>query len=104
MVHEAGCNDLETQALVCALDPFCCQAQWDLLCVEAATAFGVCEQGAADTCCVDHEEPGCTDAFGGVGVQACVCATQPACCVQEWGQPCVDLAGECLSAAGWACS
>jgi len=102
LVHGPGCDDLETQAQVCALDPFCCMSQWDMLCVEAATEQGACEQGVADTCCVPHEEPGCIDWFGGLGVQACVCDALPACCATQWGEPCVQQAGECLLAAGWA--
>ncbi|MCA9286014.1 MAG: hypothetical protein KDA22_12395 [Phycisphaerales bacterium] len=36
-IGEAGCTDVECCVMVCAVDPFCCDAQWDLLCVAEAT-------------------------------------------------------------------
>ena len=29
-----GCNDPKCCGQVCTVDPFCCVAEWDLLCVE----------------------------------------------------------------------
>jgi hypothetical protein len=40
--HSAGCDDPACCAPVCATDPFCCDASWDLVCVELAA--GICPQ------------------------------------------------------------
>jgi hypothetical protein len=65
-----GCSDAECEAIVCALDPYCCQAQWDYVCtVEAGYLCPDCGPGpcqsdddcAADEVCVDGRcvESGC---------------------------------------------
>ena len=44
--NAAGCADPGCQALVCAADPFCCDTQWDTLCVmQAEDLCGLCESG-----------------------------------------------------------
>jgi len=35
----AGCDDAECEAIVCGMDPFCCDVCWDSLCAEEAMAF-----------------------------------------------------------------
>ncbi len=37
--HDAGCDDVQCCATVCAADPFCCDASWDSLCVDTASAL-----------------------------------------------------------------
>jgi len=38
-----GCSDPACQAIVCAVDPFCCSVEWDGLCADAA--IGLCDCG-----------------------------------------------------------
>jgi hypothetical protein len=53
-----GCGDVECEAAVCAVDPFCCDIQWDQICVGEAQRLcrvivaaggGVLAQGSAAT-------------------------------------------------------
>ena len=42
-VHdEVGCSVDECQQVVCIADPYCCQTQWEALCVDAARAVEAC--------------------------------------------------------------
>jgi hypothetical protein len=45
-----GCDDPECCASVCDLDPICCTAGWDALCVEAATSLCGLEAPPNDLC------------------------------------------------------
>jgi hypothetical protein len=45
-----GCSDADCEALICALDPFCCDTEWDSICAGAAN-----EQ--CDVCAGDPDEP-----------------------------------------------
>jgi hypothetical protein len=54
-----GCDDPECEAIVCAVDPFCCDVAWDSICADEAdelcgicAPFMICVAGADDT-------PGC---------------------------------------------
>jgi len=38
-----GCNNLECCERVCAIDPFCCDIEWDLICADEATQFPQCQ-------------------------------------------------------------
>lgn len=56
------------------------------------TSAGSADTGPPPTsCCEVSPSPGC----GNPDVQACVCTIDTSCCMQVWGQSCVDLAGEC---------
>jgi hypothetical protein len=90
----AGCSDAACCAAVCAIDLFCCNTQWDLLCVKAA--LDLCEPGesfescldATSDCSIASNTPGCSDA------DCCtsVCSIDPACCVIGWDTTCVQTA------------
>lgn len=41
----AGCNDPQTAACVCEIDPFCCETAWDELCVVQAEFYGCTDCG-----------------------------------------------------------
>ena len=44
-----GCDDPECQDIVCAVDPFCCEVEWDSLCAgEAIARCSVCGSGGPD--------------------------------------------------------
>ena len=87
-----GCADAVCCAAVCAADPFCCNFEWDFLCVKGA--LGTCDPDpvgcpTATNDCIDTSvQPGCADA-------ACceaVCSADPACCVITWDLSCVQVA------------
>jgi hypothetical protein len=94
-----GCDDVACCEAVCAIDPFCCDVQWDSICV--GEAFDLCEicGGGGASCCVAHPTPGCDDP----DCEAAVCGVDPFCCDVEWDGICVgeafDLCGD-LCVAG----
>jgi hypothetical protein len=83
-----GCDDAGCCETICAQDPFCCDIEWDTVCVDQAN--GLCcdpPPCPGDGCCfAANESPGCDDA-------ACcdaVCAADPFCCDTEWDGLCAD--------------
>ena len=110
-----GCGDEAIKACVCAQDAYCCETQWDDVCVGEVEQFGcgkcggvepvcgdtVCDPAEtcescpddcgtcpAGDCCVPVEIPGCSDAT----VEACVCAFDDYCCKTAWDDVCVGEA------------
>ena len=89
-IATSGCADEACETVVCAGDPFCCDAAWDANC--AATA--------AESCAACGGTPPATDccyASGGLGCEtpeceAVVCAFADWCCDTAWDQDCADLA------------
>ncbi len=92
-----GCDDPAIETCVCGNDPFCCDTQWDNVCVGIATNdCGECGGGGTTTgvdpnedCCTDQQSPGCTDA----AIEACVCALDAYCCDTLWDATCVGRVG-----------
>ncbi|MCA9291071.1 MAG: hypothetical protein KDA25_08080, partial [Phycisphaerales bacterium] len=99
-----GCDDVECCEAVCAVDPFCCDTEWDGICAgEAADLCGgggeACGPGSG-SCGEPNGTPGCDD------VECCqtVCAVDPFCCDTEWDQICADEAADlCGGGGGDAC-
>jgi hypothetical protein len=93
-----GCpEDLALEACVCALDAFCCDQQWDGMCVQSAQndCGLVCPAGG--DCCAAHGAPGCDD----MAVNDCVCALDGFCCDTEWDAICVNEAQyACMAPCG----
>ncbi len=94
------CSDQTCCDTVCAVDPYCCNTEWDQICAnQAATLCAVCGGGGGGggDCCVAN--PGttcCSD-------QACcdmICASDPYCCQTEWDQICADAAVALCSTCG----
>lgn len=92
--HETPtCSDTSCCNLVCKIDPFCCESEWDSQCVSEAQDFcnvclPPCGLPEAGDCCAVHDTPGCND-------KACcfaVCDTLPACCDTAWDDLCVKQA------------
>jgi hypothetical protein len=45
-----GCPDVQLEACVCALDPFCCETTWDELCADEAVGYcGACGDDGGTT-------------------------------------------------------
>ena len=120
-----GCADGGVQACVCEQDAFCCDVEWDGICVNEVTSLdcGSCEGGpacgdgecqggencevcpedcgpceGAGNCCEPQETPGCKNP----DIQACVCALDAYCCETMWDDICVEeVEGEnCGSCSG----
>ncbi len=103
--EDPTCDDAKCSSCVCAADPSCCEVAWNEACV--ALAAGVdcsaacgCEPPPPPSCCEAGPGPGCGDD----ACEACVCATQLACCQGgAWGADCVGVATtECAGACGCA--
>lgn len=82
-----GCEDVDCCQSVCALDPFCCNTQWDSTCVGEAQATAECNCGVSD-CCVEHPYPGCDDPV----CESDVCSSDPFCCDTQWDALCAQSA------------
>ncbi len=80
-----GCSDPECEALVCGVEPLCCQPgfEWDLACVMAANEL--CGLESPSDCCNFLGPPGgCSDPE----CEAIVCAADPFCCDTSWDTLC----------------
>lgn len=96
--HGTGCGDDVVEACVCAVDGMCCESGWDELCAKEAHDLGctVCDpedlgpMTFGGSCCSASEDPGCLEDE----ISACVCASDPYCCMVAWDQVCVDLIAE----------
>jgi len=82
-----GCEDPICEALVCDLDPFCCDIKWDPVC--AFAAIELCPECFGTDCCFVHGTAGCTDP----DCEEIICDIFPSCCVVAWDQDCVLFAG-----------
>lgn len=103
-----GCDDPFIEACTCVDDPFCCDVVWDFVCVGGAEmlcglecpdgttggATGASTGAALGSCCEANPSPGCDDPV----VEACVCATEPLCCTEHWGDVCAGLATDSCAA------
>ncbi|MDZ4831294.1 MAG: hypothetical protein SGJ09_13990 [Phycisphaerae bacterium] len=94
----AGCADDVISACVCAVDPFCCETQWDAQCVGEVEALG------CGDCGTGGGTPNCADAlqtnFGTLYSTASVCSLFPeifeSC---EGAAPTLTISGLCASSA-----
>lgn len=105
-----GCIDAAISTCVCDTDAFCCETEWDAVCVSMVDTEG-CGQCAeqpeppadpppADPppvdppsldspCCVPQPGPGCGE---DPGLEACVCGADPFCCEVLWDDACLETA------------
>lgn len=88
-----GCDDFDCCDLVCFVDGYCCEVEWDADCASLAVSFcgSLCQTevgcGQGDCC---SQGTGCSD-------EACcelVCNADLSCCLSGWSLPCAQLAGE----------
>src|SRR5690606_10757053 len=98
-----GCGNAGIEQCVCDQDPFCCEEQWDPVCVDKVEGLGcgTCG-GAGGDCCAPGMGPGCED----LGVQTCVCEVAPSCCQVHWSDACaalVDALGCGVCGGGTGC-
>lgn len=85
-----GCADETCCNSVCALDPFCCNTEWDLACVGSAVDLCGCPFTCpeSDHDCYTQGIPGCTD----TDCCALVCGADSFCCEVAWDGLCVNSA------------
>ena len=92
-----GTDSSTVDACVCAVDAFCCETDWDELCVTMATLLcdagcgSIPTCGVAGDCGTPRSEPGCVDST----CCASVCERDPFCCIVSWDQECVLGAAAC---------
>lgn len=109
--HGVGCNDPSVEACVCAVDPFCCDTEWDRLCTTRVEpeGCGSCDfasdcnnDGIPDDCQADLDGDGvpddCDDDVDGDGVLNAVdpCLSPPGEPVNPSGGPLGDFDDDCL--------
>lgn len=86
-----GCTDPACCEQVCTDDPFCCDTEWDSLCVDQAEdVCDGCGDPSAGNCCKANGTPFCDNR------ECCdaVCADDPFCCDTEWDSLCADGAAK----------
>jgi plastocyanin len=97
-----GCDDDSVALCVCDIgDPWCCEVEWDGLCVEVAkSGCGACQpEETTGPCCEAHGGLSCDDP----AVADCVCADQPFCCDGKWDEFCAEAASACGGGCGDTC-
>ncbi len=105
-----GCDDVECCELICSLDPFCCEVEWDQICADAAIAQ--CPSVASGACCllpsgcIVTTPENCKFELGGIYFgDNSTCADAPcttgACCIdQPFGGCLVVTEAECTFGFG----
>jgi hypothetical protein len=83
----SGCSDEACCKAVCAIDDYCCQINWDELCViEAFENCTLCGEPTAGSCTESHGTPACDD----ITCCSVVCVQDPFCCEVVWDFLCVS--------------
>ena len=92
-----GCETESCCDAVCDDDAFCCENQWDSICVEEAQAicYG-CGGVSSGSCYSPHTGVACDEG------PCCelVCATDAFCCSSQWDAVCADEAVELCNSCG----
>jgi hypothetical protein len=91
-----GCNDADCCSVVCVVDGFCCNFQWDASCAEQAEELcNICQQPGAccmkDGSCADASSAGDCEAMGGLFVGA-----NTECATTDCTPICGPGAGDCF--------
>ncbi|HSC88284.1 MAG TPA: hypothetical protein VLC09_13470 [Polyangiaceae bacterium] len=74
-VHAAGCDEPAVESCVCGRDPYCCNVQWDYLCVEEASEcrsqLFICSNPGSQIACTCQA---CPDEIANCGCGDCQAA------------------------------
>jgi hypothetical protein len=85
-----------------APDPYCCNTEWDLNCVDIARSVPDCGCGfscgdpCAGDCCQPHDNPSCNDLV----CCTAVCDIDPYCCDVVWDAVCAQVARDTCNSPG----
>ena len=87
-----SCDSPVISSCTCAIDAYCCDVEWDELCVVIATMYcdagcpdlPVCGSPTAGSCIAPHQTPACADAECCVGI----CTLDAYCCDTAWDEAC----------------
>ena len=92
---EPFCEDEECCIIMCAIDRYCCEEDWDFVCADnALTICAGCGDEDAGPPLQANGTRGCSD----LDCCAIVCGIDPFCCSTEWDDVCADYAlGGCTS-------
>ena len=86
------CDDVPVNDCVCELDPYCCDEQWDEICVSEAQYACTADCGLPPPnmgdCCMEQPGPGCGD----MAVTDCTCMLDGFCCLFPWDPHCIAVA------------
>ncbi len=80
------CSDLVVAECVCVSDSYCCDVEWDSLCVSEVDSLGCGTCAEEVACCAASPLPGCEDS----STASCVCDADPYCCGNQWDSICVS--------------
>lgn len=112
-----GCHDYEIESCVCAQNAWCCEMEWDEVCVAMVSSLSCgeclpttevscnngtdddgdglldcldpdCDGNAECSCDSAHNSPGC----GNSQIEACVCDYNCYCCEAQWDNVCAQQA------------
>ncbi|MCZ6834673.1 MAG: right-handed parallel beta-helix repeat-containing protein [Planctomycetota bacterium] len=84
-----GCENGDCCNLVCDVDPYCCDNEWDSLCaIQALQICGNSGNEQSGDCFTPNPSPGCYD----LACVAFVCEADPFCCDTEWDALCAQAA------------
>jgi len=91
--EQAGCQDAQCCAAVCAVDPYCCETRWDIMCAAEGQIACGCDPPPNEFC---PTQGSCCEA-GGIGCEdtACcmiTCNQDPFCCEVIFDGICADIA------------
>ena len=89
-----GCDDPTIEACVCDVDVFCCDTQWDAICVDTALQNCNIECLNDGNCCTQATGSGCGDA----AIESCVCDELAVCCEGSWTIDCMVVAEQSCNA------
>jgi hypothetical protein len=95
--NDPGCpGNVACTDIVCTLDGFCCDTQWDGLCAAIAVeSCGAC-LASPPPCCLESDGPGCSESPACEGL---ICGGDEFCCEVQWDGLCAATAatacGEC---------
>ena len=101
----AGTLEPEVEACVCDYDAYCCDVEWDAVCVFRASLSCEVECGLVIPCGFESGGGQCGTPHGDLGCThglCCtyVCETDPYCCLVAWDDSCVALTGKCTIKQG----
>lgn len=96
--HGRGCKEPLCCGRICNdIDPFCCEVEWDAICVQEASIF--CQNNTHEgqgSCFINHCcGAGCPNPCASCEDKSCaaaVCVYRASCCSTKWDLQCADLA------------